>query len=61
MTNIFGTKGKATDFFTQLEYREGQRETIEQIEDAFNRRKRIVILEAPTGSGKSRIAEAFAR
>ena len=61
MTNIFGTKRKATDFFTQLEYREGQRKTIEQIEDAFNRGKGIVILEAPTGSGKSRIAEAFAR
>jgi len=61
MTNIFGTKGRAIDFFTQLEYREGQRETIEQIEDAFNQGKKTVILEAPTGSGKSRIAESFAR
>jgi len=61
LTNIFGTKGRAIDFFTMPEYREGQRETIEQIEDAFNQGKKTVILEAPTGSGKSRIAEAFAR
>lgn len=42
-------------------YRSGQREAIEQARDAFARGKRFVVIEAPTGSGKSAIAVSLAR
>lgn len=58
--NIFGTSGKATDFFAPPSYREGQQEMIEKIEAAFDSEKKFVILQGPTGSGKSQIARAFA-
>ena len=58
--NIWGTEGPATDFFAADSYREYQRETIEEIEDAFEQGYRYVLLNAPTGSGKSQIARAFA-
>jgi len=41
------------------EYREGQKEAVEKIIDAFNGGKKFVILEAPTGSGKSVIAKTI--
>ena len=44
---------KIDDHFPMAEYREGQREAIEFAAKAFNDGKRIVILECPTGSGKS--------
>ena len=42
-------------------YRQGQREAIAQAKDAFKRGKRFVVIEAPTGSGKSAIAVTLAR
>jgi len=53
-------RGAATDFFIPDEYRPGQREAIEKIDTAFQRGARFVILEGPTGIGKSHIARAFA-
>ena len=42
-------------------YRKGQKEAIEGARAAFKRGKRFVVIEAPTGSGKSAIAITFAR
>lgn len=42
-------------------YRTGQREALEQARAAFESGKRFVVVEAPTGSGKSAIAVALAR
>ncbi len=42
-------------------YRKGQKEAIEQAQSAFKKGKRFVVIEAPTGSGKSAIAVTFAR
>lgn len=58
--NVFGTEGRATDYFIAESYRGGQREAVEAIEDAFEQGYRYVLLDAPTGSGKSHIARAFA-
>lgn len=46
---------KIDDCFPMESYREGQKECIEFAANAFNSGKRIVILECPTGSGKSAI------
>src|SRR5262245_22716420 len=40
----------------QPSYRDGQKKAIEFVLEAFNQDKKIVILEGPTGSGKSAIA-----
>lgn len=53
------TQGKATDFFAPPAYRRGQKESIEEIERAFQEYD-FVLFEGPTGSGKSQIARAFA-
>jgi len=58
--NVFGTTGNATDYFVAAGYRPGQREAIDEIEHAFEQGYRFVILDAPTGSGKSHIARALA-
>ena len=58
--NIFGTKGVSTDYFVAESYRPYQRETIEEVEAAFEQGYRHVVVDAPTGSGKSHIARAFA-
>ena len=58
--NIFGTKGAATDFFVAESYRPYQKETIEEIEAAFQQGFRYVVVDAPTGSGKSHLARALA-
>lgn len=42
-------------------YRTGQREAIDQARSAFERGKRFVVIEAPTGSGKSAMAVALTR
>ena len=42
-------------------YRQGQREAIEAAREAFSAGKRFVVVEAPTGSGKSAIAVTLAR
>ena len=42
-------------------YRKGQKEALEQARAAFERGKRFVVVEAPTGSGKSAIAVTLAR
>lgn len=60
LENIHGTKGRATDYFIAESYRGGQREAIEAIENAFEQGFQYVLLDAPTGSGKSHIARAFA-
>lgn len=59
--NVFGTAGGACDYFEAPGYRPGQREALEEIEDAFEQGYRYVVLDAPTGSGKSHIANALAR
>lgn len=48
-------------FFSPKTFREGQREAIEDVEAAFNKGSRFVILECPTGLGKSHIGATFAR
>lgn len=47
--------------FGYSSFREYQRETIEQISEAFEKGYRYVLLDAPTGSGKSGIASSFAK
>lgn len=42
-------------------YRAGQREAIEAAREAFGEGKRFVVIEAPTGAGKSAIAVTLAR
>lgn len=46
--------------FPKDSYREGQREAIEFVLNSFNSGKQIVILEGPTGSGKSAIGMTVA-
>jgi len=48
------------DNFPKESYREGQREAIEFAVKSFNDGKKIVILECPTGSGKSAIGMTLA-
>lgn len=48
------------DAFVKEEYREGQKECIEFVTRSFNSGKRVVILECPTGSGKSTIGMTLA-
>lgn len=47
--------------FPFARFRDGQREALAEVTDAFASGHRIVVLEAPTGSGKSAIAVALAR
>ena len=47
--------------FPFASYRNGQREALDAAREAFEDGKRFVIIEAPTGSGKSAIAVALAR
>lgn len=47
--------------FGQPEFREKQKETIEEAAEAFEKGYRYVILDGPTGSGKSEIAATFSR
>lgn len=53
-------KNAIAKHFHHAEFRDGQREAIEYAVDAFNSGKRVVILEAPTGAGKSAIATCLA-
>lgn len=48
------------DYFPMESYREGQREAIEFALNSFNEGKKVVILECPTGSGKSAIGMTIA-
>lgn len=50
-----------TESFPYAAYRPGQREALEAARAAFARGKRFVIIEAPTGAGKSGIAVTLAR
>jgi Rad3-related DNA helicase len=59
--NIFGTTGTATDYFPAKSYRKHQRETIERVEAAFESGYQFVLLDAPTGSGKSLIGISLAK
>ena len=47
--------------FPFKQYRQGQREAIDAANDAFEAGKRFVIIEAPTGAGKSAIAVTLTR
>lgn len=47
--------------FPFARFREGQREALDAVRDAFAAGHRVVVLEAPTGAGKSAIAVALAR
>ena len=58
--NVFGTEGPATDYFIAPSYRRHQRETIEEIEDALQQGYKYVVVDAPTGAGKSHTARALA-
>ena len=49
------------EYFPMADFREGQRETIEKVMKAFDSGKRVVILEGPTGTGKSAIGYTVAR
>jgi ATP-dependent DNA helicase DinG len=51
----------ATSSFPFKTYRSGQREAIDAAREAFTQGKRFVVIEAPTGSGKSAIAVTLAR
>jgi superfamily II DNA or RNA helicase len=47
--------------FPYASYRPGQRAALEAARDAFKRGKKYVVIEAPTGAGKSGIAVTLAR
>ena len=49
------------EHFPYAAYRPGQREALKAARDAFAKGKRFVIVEAPTGAGKSGIAVTMAR
>lgn len=55
------TKKSIMDFFPLEEARKSQKIVIEEIDKVFKSGKKIIILEAPVGSGKSAIAVTFAR
>jgi ATP-dependent DNA helicase DinG len=55
------TAKTALSYFPLPEARGSQKLVIEEVEKAFQSGKKIVILEAPVGSGKSAIALTFAR
>lgn len=59
-TNVFGTTGRATDYFVGQGYRQYQRETIEESYAAYEQGYRYVVVDAGTGTGKSHIARALA-
>ncbi len=50
-----------SQFFPYAAYRPGQREALDAARGAFARGKRFVVIEAPTGAGKSGIAVTLAR
>lgn len=50
-----------TEAFPFQQYRKGQREAIARARTAFNQGKKFVVVEAPTGAGKSAIAVTLAR
>mgnify|MGYP003334318265 CR=1 FL=1 len=52
-------ESKIDEAFPMPEYRDGQRKCIEYAVKAFNSGKRFVILECPTGSGKSAIGKTL--
>lgn len=54
-------KARVVDAFGRDSFREHQRETIEEIVDAYEQGYKSVIIDAPTGSGKSEIGACFAR
>jgi len=58
--NVFGTEKVITEYFPGSEFRKGQKDAVEAVEDAFSRGYKYVILEAPTGTGKSFIGATFA-
>jgi len=53
--------GSLMDFYPFPSTRPGTEEALENIESAFSAGHRFVLVDAPTGSGKSPIAVAFAR
>lgn len=62
---VLSSPGKVSgyfkDYFPYSTYREGQEEAIEKIAKAFSKGYKYVVLDAPTGAGKSAINTAFAR
>lgn len=55
------TVRRAVEYFKAEHFRAGQKEAIEEVDDAFQQGYRYVLLEGPTGSGKSFIAMTFAQ
>lgn len=47
--------------FPFAQYRAGQREALDAARDAFSEGRKVVVIEAPTGSGKSALAITLAR
>jgi Rad3-related DNA helicase len=58
--SVYFDPDKIDEAFVMESYREGQRECIQFAVDKFNSGKRFVILECPTGSGKSAIGMTLA-
>ena len=54
-------RAAAASTFPFARYRTGQREALDAARDAFADGRRVVVVEAPTGSGKSAIAVTLAR
>jgi ATP-dependent DNA helicase DinG len=52
---------KVSEHFPYASYRPGQREALDAARKAFAKGKRFVVIEAPTGAGKSGIAVTLAR
>jgi Rad3-related DNA helicase len=52
---------KIDEYFPFDDFRAGQREAIEAVLNAYNNGKKFVIVEGPTGSGKSAIAMTVAK
>ena len=52
---------KIDEYFPHESFRDGQKECIEKILNAFNNGKKFVMAECPTGAGKSPIAMTISK
>ena len=54
--NVITTRRSMTDFFPFPSYRQFQKETVQKVNDCITNNVRDIIVEMPTGSGKSPVA-----